>query len=184
MSGWTEDTLDPEGARQLAALAGAIAREVRPTVIFSSPLRRAIQTACAIARRWPVQLRIDDGLGELRCGDADGVQIRDVQRRYETEWVCNLAQSDPDFRWPGGESYREFRARVLHSLRSIADAAQGQRALLVTHAGVISQVLGCIYGRSPAEWEHFRPRNCSLTSVAWNDHAPRVVAFDVLLSER
>jgi broad specificity phosphatase PhoE len=97
-------------------------------------------------------------------------------------WQRNLSQSDADFRWPGGESYRELRGRVLGCLGSIAARHPGKRLLLVTHAGPISQVLGALHGTNAARWELWRPRNGSVTTVQWQDGSGVVIGFDCVPS--
>jgi broad specificity phosphatase PhoE len=90
----------------------------------------------------------------------------------------NLRQEDDRLRWPGGESYREFRARCLGALRSLARAHPGGRVAVVTHAGVISQVIGHITGAGAARWEAGRPGTTALTEVEWWRGSARVVRFD------
>jgi alpha-ribazole phosphatase/probable phosphoglycerate mutase len=104
--------------------------------------------------------------------------IRQVQQCYPREWAQNESQSDPEFRWPGGESYREFRERVLGAMERIATYHHPARVLVVTHAGVISQVVGWVNGESPARWEPFRPRNTSVTEMRWHAGQAELVSFD------
>ena len=56
------------------------------------------------------------------------------------------------------------------------------RVVLVTHAGVISQVLEALHRTSAACWELWRPRNGSVTEVRWQDGRGAVVSFDRLPS--
>ena len=86
-----------------------------------------------------------------------------------------MAQVDDAFAWPGGETYAQFRARVLAGLSSVADASPGGRVVVVTHAGVIAQVLGAVKGRPACVWEPDRPRPLTATEVLWEDGAPRAV---------
>ena len=48
----------------------------------------------------------------------------------------------------------------------------------MTHAGVVSQILGALEGLSPACWELYRPVNTALTEVAWGWGSGVVVTFD------
>jgi broad specificity phosphatase PhoE len=50
----------------------------------------------------------------------------------------------------------------------------------VTHAGVISQIVGYIEGENPARWESFRPRNATTTQVEWREGNLRLARFDDL----
>ncbi|MFO7178604.1 MAG: histidine phosphatase family protein, partial [Pseudomonadota bacterium] len=178
MSGLTDLPLTDQGVREARATARALAREPRPDVIYTSPLARARTTAGILAEVLPAPLVVEPSLCEIDCGDADGLPLSEVQRRYPEAWARNLSQNDPDFRWPSGESYREFRARVLAGTRRIAAAHRGERVLVVTHAGVVSQLIGFHFGVGPERWELFRPRNCSITELAWYRDTIRVLRFD------
>lgn len=183
MSGWTDLPLSPEGQFQALALARHLATSGRPSVVYASPLQRAVHTGRAIAGACAAPLVLEAGLREINCGAADGLTLAEVKARYPRAWAANLAQDDADFRWPGGESYRELRARAWCALHAIAVRHPGARIAVVTHAGVITQVLGRIAGESAARWEAMRPRNASVTELLWAD-PPRLVRFDAVPPER
>jgi broad specificity phosphatase PhoE len=63
-------------------------------------------------------------------------------------------------------------------VRSIAARHPSGRVAIITHAGVISQIIGYISGVSPARWGLFRPGNASLTELAWRGSSAVVVSFD------
>jgi alpha-ribazole phosphatase/probable phosphoglycerate mutase len=179
MSGGRTDTaLSLLGEEQAALLAERVAPEFSYVHVYSSPLRRAVDTvkALAAAARSPVLAR--PGLREIDCGGLEGVAISEVKQRCPREWEQNLRQDDDEFRWPGGESYSEFRRRCLGEVRLIAAAHRGGCALLVTHAGVISQIVGAIPGLSAARWDRFRPGNASITELSWGPRSGQVVRFD------
>ncbi len=98
-----------------------------------------------------------------------------LQREFPDLWARNEAQTDDEFVWPGGETYRDLRARVLAGLQRIANGYGGCRVAVVTHAGVISEVLGTIRGRSAAVWSADRPDPFTATEIAWEHGAPRAV---------
>jgi broad specificity phosphatase PhoE len=123
-------------------------------------------------------MRWCDDLREIDCGDVDGMPVGDVEARYPERWRANLRQEDDHFRWPGGESYQELRERCLAAVRAIAGAHRGQRVMVFTHAGVISQLLGAIHGLGAARWESFRPSNASLTYIDWQGDEGELVGFD------
>ncbi|WP_437947696.1 histidine phosphatase family protein [Sorangium sp. So ce296] len=177
MSGWTDTPLDARGREEAEALGRRLARGPAFDTVYASPLSRALETARIAAGAWgPV--RPHDGLREICCGDVDGAPIEEVKARHAALWEANLRQDDDDFRWPGGESYREFRARCLATIGAIAAAHPGQRALVVTHAGVIGQILGALHGVPAARWEPFRPGNASLTSLSWQGERGVLLRFD------
>jgi broad specificity phosphatase PhoE len=49
---------------------------------------------------------------------------------------------------------------------------------VVTHAGVISQLVGYLTDTSPAQWERYRTDNAALTELKWERGHRRVVRFN------
>lgn len=178
MSGWTDLPLSDHGERQAQRLARRLRHIESSATLYASPLQRATRTAELIAQCAPqTRVRAEPRLREIHCGKADGLPLSEVQVRYARDWQRNLQQTDPDFRWPDGESYRELRERSLQAVHEIARAHPGECVRIVTHAGVISQLLGAVDDASPAVWQAFRPRNASVTELELGARL-RVLRFD------
>lgn len=183
MAGWTDVPLSPRGRRELEPLRRHLLRRPRFDAIYSSPLSRARETAQALLDAAPGELHFCPSLKEIDCGEADGLPMCEVKRRFAGLWRENLRQRHEEFRWPGGESYREFRERCVAAVQSIADSHPAGRVVLVTHAGVINQIVGSILRLSPACWELFRPGNASLSEFIWQGSQGEILRFDGRLPE-
>jgi broad specificity phosphatase PhoE len=171
LCGW----FDPPLGRDGLALAGRIAPGLAATgacAVYSSPLRRAWETAEPIARALGVQVRADERLREIGCGRMDGMLIEEVRAQFPELWRRNLEQRDDQFRWPGGESYAEFRARVAGALAAIAASHHGETIVLVAHTGVVTQTIGMLHGWNAARWDRRRPRHAAVTTVQWDGDGP------------
>ena len=116
-----------------------------------------------------------DWAREIHCGDVEGMPLERVQRDFPDLWIRNKAQVEDTFAWPGGETFAQFRARLLAGLTAAAATYPSGRVVVVTHAGVISQVLGVVKGRPACVWEPDRPRPLTATEVLWEKGAPRTV---------
>jgi broad specificity phosphatase PhoE len=178
LCGQYDAPLSPLGDRQVISLRQRLAREGPFDALYSSHLRRALETAEAAPEPILQSLCIQNDLAEINCGELDGQRIVDIQRQRPDLWQRNEAQTDDDFSWPGGESYRCFRTRVLAAIEHIVKTHSGQTVLVVTHAGVISQLFGSLAGQSAARWEDFRPRHASFTRVLWTPRGAHVDIFD------
>lgn len=164
LCGWSDLPLTDRGWSQVDHLGSRFRKAPVFTAIYSSPLRRAWNTARAVGSS---EIEGCPGLREISCGLLDGMPLAEVQRRFPDIWNANLRQEDLNFRWPGGESYLDFRRRCLNTVRELASKHQGGTIALVTHAGVISQIVGFLHGASPAEWGRFRPGNTGVTEITW-----------------
>jgi alpha-ribazole phosphatase/probable phosphoglycerate mutase len=177
LSGWTDTPLSELGLREADLVAEAL-RGAPCAALYASPLERALRTAAAIGAALRLPVRVEPGLREIHCGAVDGLGVEQVRREHADAWRRNAEEADEEFRWPGGESYREFRARCLRAVRAIAARHPGERAVLVTHAGLVSQVLGWASDQSCARWSAWRPRNASISALDWSPRGRRIVAFD------
>jgi probable phosphoglycerate mutase len=167
--------LTPEGEARVHALLQYCARYAAPDALFTSTLTRARDVAMALGRAWTLEPQLAEWAREIHCGDVEGMPLAQLQRDFPDLWARNQAQVDDAFAWPGGETYTQFRARVLAGLEAVATSYAGGRVTVVTHAGVISQVLGVIRARPPAAWTADRPDPLTATEVTWDDGAPGTV---------
>ncbi len=164
--------LSEAGRGQVETLVrGPVGRPV-PDVLVSSTLRRARDVATALGHAWMLESHPAEWAREIHCGDVEGMPLDEVQRRFPDLWARNQAQNDDRFAWPGGESYAGFRTRIMEGLRATVDMHRRRRLAIVTHAGVISQVLGVIRRRPAAVWEPDRPQPLTATEIAWRNGAP------------
>ncbi|MCB0114372.1 MAG: histidine phosphatase family protein [Caldilineaceae bacterium] len=128
--------------------------------IYVSPLPRAQRTAHEIAGSIGLDLRVDDGLSEMSIGDWEGrtfAHLRDVDRLWE-RW-----SADPSFTPPNGESPLSFGRRVPAAFLRLSEAHPSETLLIVTHGGVISNLLAQWLGDGPQDWARWDPANCAIS---------------------
>src|SRR5215471_12106018 len=73
--------LSAEGIRQATAIANYLAGE-KLTRIYSSPMKRALETARAIAERHTLGVETLEALSEIAFGDFEGLRYDDIQTQY------------------------------------------------------------------------------------------------------
>lgn len=137
--GRLDPALSTRGRAQLLHLAANL-RRYPFVAVYSSDLRRARETADALAaaRRLPVRPRSD--LREIAFGDWEGLTWEHVLARdagFAQRWLDEY----PSLAAPGGEEFPRFLARVQGAWSEISDEVQHRCAAVVTHAGVIRTVL-------------------------------------------
>lgn len=151
--------------------------------IWSSPLRRARETAQAIAAATGLPLHIDERLRELHAGIFQGHLWADLEARF-SEAVARWRSGDAEYAIPGGESRAELAARGRAVLELLA-ARPVRGMIVVAHGGILTAALGSLVGnRHPllaaaAERPFTRLpalANCSVTLVRWP--GPDLVSFN------
>ncbi|WP_431911040.1 bifunctional RNase H/acid phosphatase [Nonomuraea jabiensis] len=139
-SGRGDAELTPNGLAQAAAAAERLSREpYRLDVVVSSPLKRARQTAEAVAGRTGLDVEVDEDLRELDFGDWEGHTFTEVQRRWPAELSAWLA--DPETAPPGGESFATVARRVQAAGERLVERYEGKTVLAVSHVTPIKMLL-------------------------------------------
>lgn len=135
--GRLDDELSAAGWQQLrtAVLGGGPWQR-----IVSSPLRRCADFAAELAEQWALPLELEDGLRELDFGDWEGRTAAELMIDRSDE--LGRFWSDPyGFTPPGAEPLTAFENRILNAIKGLTNRCQGERVLLITHAGVMRLLL-------------------------------------------
>jgi ribonuclease H / adenosylcobalamin/alpha-ribazole phosphatase len=139
-SGLGDPELTPNGLAQASAAAERLSREpYRLDVIVTSPLKRARQTAAAIAERTGLDVEVDDNLREADFGAWEGHTFTEVQRKWPAELAAWLA--DPEVSPPGGESFATTARRVQAAGERLVERYEGKTVLAVSHVTPIKMLL-------------------------------------------
>lgn len=91
------------------------------TRIYTSPLKRAYQTASALSNRLGIELLVTEyfrevDVGELETGPSDAAAWK-VFSQVFGDW----SKGKPDSRFPGGEDYHECAGRFTDGLMLVAE---------------------------------------------------------------
>jgi len=165
--------LTDRGIMQAQALARrlALSGELSPChVLLASPVKRALQTAEILAPSFPgCVIEIDANLTEQGLGEADGLP----KAKYKARFGAFNPPDFPDRRTaPGGESWNEFRQRVLAVLERLEQRYSNETVVAVTHASFIVVSLLLLFNIPVADKRgFFDPTVTSLTE--WNVSAGR-----------
>jgi broad specificity phosphatase PhoE len=114
--------LNETGRKQAEALAQSL-KDVKVDVIYTSPLRRAQETARAISRFHQVEVVSLDGLKELDVGEVDGLTYEEMRIRHSeffTKWMADFTS----VRLPGGGTVPELRDQCCAAIQEIVKKQQ------------------------------------------------------------
>jgi broad specificity phosphatase PhoE len=146
--GWDECELTDAGLAQARSAGERLASEPIAAV-YSSPSRRALQTAEAVAAQHGLTPITDPGLRERHAGEFEGVAVEEVERRHPSIWNDRNADY---WNWhpPGGETFRQVLERTLEVVDRIRAEHEEETVALVTHMGP-ARVLLSELGHIPME---------------------------------
>jgi broad specificity phosphatase PhoE len=160
--GSTDVPLDAGGKRQANALAALLGKS-RAERCFSSPLRRAMETAEAAAAPLGLTVETDLDLREIDFGLWEGRTFEEIQQS-DPQAVSDWATNPTEFAFPGGEAVRDFVARVSRAAdRMAADPAEV--VLAVTHGGVVRAAICHLLGLPVHNYVLFDVGPASLTAI-------------------
>ena len=173
--GSIDTELTPRGVAQAQRVAQQLAAALPlPTALYSSPLRRARDTADAIGLRLALEARLEPDLAEYHLGELEGRSYRELVAEHQ---IFDRMRDDPDCRPGGGESPREVAARCAASLRRIAVAHRGERVVVVSHGGALTLGLGLLLDGNPSAWRRMMD-NCGISELAL-EPAPALLSFNL-----
>jgi len=100
--------------------------------VYSSPLKRALDTAEAIAGYHSLTVQIEPDLREMEVGDLEGVSIVDLGTSFG-QFLLNWRQGLGTEKLPGGESVAELADRVWAVIESIKSKYDDGNVVVVSH---------------------------------------------------
>ena len=179
VQGWQDTVLTPLGQRQAAQVAQRMREYLPLDAIYASPLKRAWRTAEAIAGIAHMAVIADANLREMHFGEVEGMTHIEWHKRYPQLLPRWADRDDLDFGWPGGESRRQFAARVYGAITAIITRhQQASRVLVVCHGGVISTYLSVLLQGSATMWRDYQVNNCTISQVRFGDGPPQLLRFN------
>ena len=180
MQGQTDVALNETGLYQADLVSTWIAEQpVKFGVIYTSDLRRAAQTAHAIAERLHLAPIPAKALREIHCGAWEGFTGAEMDQRYPEErekWRANRYS----YRMPGGENVADVQARVSEFYWKMIKQHEGQTILVVTHGLALLSLVAAL--QSVHIEEFWRQKtfigNTSVTIVAHTNGRTEIERFN------
>ncbi|MDX1781949.1 MAG: histidine phosphatase family protein [Thalassovita sp.] len=161
MVGWSDLPADLSDSAQLARLDAVLPQDA---VVISSDLRRAIDTADAIAGPRP-RLPHDPDLREIHFGDWELKRFDEIK---DQDHIRAFWDDPGDIRPPGGESWHDLAARVDRAVSRLLRDQPGQDIVAVAHFGVILTQLQKALKIGAYDAFSHRIGNLSLTELRWD----------------
>jgi broad specificity phosphatase PhoE len=165
--GHADRPLTARGREQAAALAERLV-EIPLDAVYSSDLRRAVDTAAAVAEAQGLEVVELRDLREVNVGSWQGLTRDEAEARFPEGFRRWLAGGTG---WDDGETYGQMTARVVAAVAEIAADHEGGRILIVAHGGPIRAVHAAALGLDVEAYRRIRPvePNARLSAVCVED---------------
>ncbi len=147
------------GRRQADALAEWLADEPLDA-IYTSPLRRALETAAPLASRHGLVAIVEDDIAEFDREADSYVPIEELKAEDDPRWHQMVAG---EWTSDGTVDPAAFAAGVIAGVERIIAAHSGQTVAIVAHGGVVNVYLAHILGTTRPMF--FEPAYTSISRV-------------------
>lgn len=136
--GITDLPLSDAGIRQVTRLKEFFSG-IEIEKVFTSPLKRCMQTADILLEGSNAEEKILDELKEINMGEWENETINYIKANFREMYEKRGSNIDV-FIPPGGESFEQLQKRVIPAFEYIALNTTGN-TLIISHAGVIRVIL-------------------------------------------
>ncbi|HWM22163.1 MAG TPA: histidine phosphatase family protein [Ilumatobacteraceae bacterium] len=157
--GAADPELSTAGLAQVEHLADYLAAEQLDGV-YSSPLRRAVETGAPVAARHGLDVVVVDDVAEWDRMSPEYVPVEELKAADDPRWRALVEGV-----WTSDESPTQFRGRVIAAIENLVDAHAGGRIAVICHGGVINTYLAAVLGLDPSRPGFFYPNYTSIHRV-------------------
>lgn len=157
------------GHRQAGALAAWLAPE-GVDALYTSPLRRAVETAAAVADALGAEAVVVDDVAEYDRDSEEYVPIEELRASNDPRWQELIGG---DYFAGTGVTAGEFQARVVAGMDRIIADNPSRTAAVVCHGGVMNAYVGHVLGLD--EFMVFEPAYTGITRIRASSRGHRSI---------
>lgn len=141
--------LSGEGRKQMQSVADRLSNEPI-SAIYSSPRRRALESAAMLAESLHAAIALEERLREIDFGVFEGRLYEEIAQEYPetySQWMEHPAETQ----FPNGESFVQMKARVIEAAHELYARHRGETIAVVSHGGVNRILLAAALGVANAD---------------------------------
>ncbi|HZJ96326.1 MAG TPA: histidine phosphatase family protein [Oligella sp.] len=152
LQGWSDISLNEVGKNQALHLTNYLQQQylqeiysnigLKPTRIYTSDLKRAIQTATPLANELSIEIRIEPNLRERNYGKLEGQNWREALGHHTTHQHVIPKDFAAEFEV---ENLDIFSKRIQLGLNGIVQRYPGELVVIISHGGALDMM-----------WRHFK----------------------------
>ncbi|KAJ2852898.1 Fructose-2,6-bisphosphatase, partial [Coemansia erecta] len=168
-----DPSLSPNGRKYADALPGLISKLMgdQPLTIWTSTLKRTAETAAGLSYK-KMQWK---ALDELDAGLCDGLTYEDVESQYPEEYAMR-DENKFDFRYRGGESYRDV---VLRLEPVIMELERQQNIMIISHQAVLRCIYAYFLDIGPEELPYLKIPLHTVMKLTWTAYGCDIQMYKI-----
>ena len=166
--------LTEQGVKQAQA-AGARLQDENISTIYSSPLRRARDTANEIARFRNIQVKDHSGFIDLNFGNWQGEQHNKLQEEHP-ELYDRWLNKPHTMEFPEGETLAVVRKRIEDALTDLVTRHENETIVIATHGAVLRVLLCFLHDVGNEHYWKFTIDNCAFIIVKFEHGKYSIIA--------
>lgn len=163
------------GISQVQKLARFLS-SYEPSAIISSPLKRALVTAQAVAAAHGLPVEVREGLRELDVGDLEGVELSSLNTSF-SRLLMELWQGGSE-RLPSGESFTKLQERSWSAVEPLLAQYAGGTLIVVSHYFVSLAILFKALGLPIENLTRFKVDLGGVSVLEFRDYGARLLGFN------
>lgn len=147
--------------------------------IYTSPLKRALDTANVICSNMDIKPEIEPALREINFGDWEGLTIKEIKELYPDNF--KLWRDDKiDSPLCGGDlSIRLASIRATEGILNLVHKHKNKTIIIVSHGGIIKAGLIGLFDWNMTMYHKISLGNTSICKLSFNDELyPRLVTLN------
>lgn len=168
-SGLSDTELSETGKKQASQLCDYLKEKVKVDKVYTSSLRRTLDTVKEYVDYLNIDVTKMDGLNEMDFGKFDSLTLEEIQKNYPTEYE-EFMKGDILFRFPGGENLEDTYERNIKAFEQIMKENDGEESIMIAgHMGTVRNIVSYLLCNSYKVHWHIKIENATVTVFEMHD---------------
>lgn len=155
---------------------GLSLKEMEVSAIYSSPLKRALDTAEAIASHHRLEVQVEPDLREIDAGDLEGRSIVELGTTF-SQFLLRWREGQGSEKMPGGESVIDVANRAWSVIQQIVSKHNQGTVVVASHYFVTVVIICKALGWPLTNIERIRVQNGSVSVLEFGETRTCLVAL-------
>lgn len=158
-------SLNEKGIMQ-ARQTGEFFKNIPVDEVYSSPLKRTLETAQFIAEPHNLPVIQMEEFREINVGTLEGHNPTKEDWKLYIQTVTDWLQGKPELSFPGGENYIQLLERMQSGIRKIVAGKDNKNIVIAGHGGLFTMTIKDLCQNAEIkELIKIDINNCSITEI-------------------